>query len=169
MISPRGSLYFQATRVRTVLRYDLRTGAGEEKEIPGPATRGQFPIPGGGYTRQLGWRRGQMSLWVISTAPEGDPRAPSSSQAEPRDTGLEQTGRPASVSSPSPAPSSSAAPLHGQQLLLLQPLSTAYDTGTGSSKALTGPVQEPLQVQQHDRYNPWREALRLGQLQHGLL
>ena len=31
-------------------------------------------------------------------------------------------------------------------------------------------VQEPLQVQQHDRLQPpGEEALRLGQLQHGLL
>ncbi|NWY42137.1 MYOC protein, partial [Sylvia atricapilla] len=61
----RGGLFFQPRRSRSVARYDLR---GEtitaEKEIPGAGYHGQYPYSWGGYT-DIDLAVDETGLWVI--------------------------------------------------------------------------------------------------------
>ncbi|NWS38005.1 MYOC protein, partial [Probosciger aterrimus] len=61
----RGGLFFQPRRSHTVARYDLRTEAiTAEKEIPGAGYHGQYPYAWGGYT-DIDLAVDETGLWVI--------------------------------------------------------------------------------------------------------
>ncbi|XP_010850342.1 PREDICTED: myocilin isoform X2 [Bison bison bison] len=156
----RGSLYFQAAESRTVLRYDLRTETLKaEKEIPGAGYHGQFPYSWGGYT-DIDLAVDEIGLWVIYST-EAAKGAIVLSKLNPETLELEQTWE-TNIRKQSVA---NAFVICGTLYTVSSysspdaTVNFAYDTGTGSSKALTVPFKNRYKYSSMVDYNPLERKL----------
>ncbi|XP_077011868.1 myocilin [Tamandua tetradactyla] len=156
----KGSLYFQRSRSRAMIRYELNTETVKaEKDIPGAGYHGQFPYSWGGYT-DIDLAVDETGLWVIYSTKEAK-GAIVLSKLNPENLELEQTwetnirkqsvanafvicGTLYTVSSYSSADAT---------------VNFAYDTGTGSSKALTIPFKNRYKYTSMVDYNPLEKKL----------
>ncbi|NXJ67470.1 MYOC protein, partial [Rostratula benghalensis] len=156
----RGGLFFQPRRSRTVARYDLR---GEtvtaEREIPGAGYHGQYPYSWGGYT-DIDLAVDESGLWVIYST-EKARGAIVLSKLDPDTLEIQQTwetkirkrgvansfvicGTLYTVSSYS-APNAT--------------INFAYDTATGTSRALSIPFENRFRYLSMVDYNPTERQL----------
>nr|XP_010955095.1 myocilin [Camelus bactrianus] len=156
----QGSLYFQEAKSRTLIRYELGTETLKaEREIPGAGYHGQFPYSWGGYT-DIDLAVDETGLWVIYST-EAAKGAIVLSKLNPENLELEQTWETnirkqsvanafiicgtlytvSSYSSPDAA------------------VNFAYDTHTGSSKALTVPFKNRYKYNSMIDYNPLEKKL----------
>ncbi|KAJ8789166.1 hypothetical protein J1605_004960 [Eschrichtius robustus] len=156
----QGSLYFQGEESRTVIRYELRTETLKaEKEIPGAGYHGQFPYSWGGYT-DIDLAVDETGLWVIYST-EAAKGAIVLSKLNPENLELEQTWetnfRKQSVAN--------AFIICGTLYTISSyslpdaTVNFAYDTGTGSSKALTVPFKNRYKYSSMIDYNPLEKKL----------
>ena len=156
----RGSLYFQAAESRTVLRYDLRTETVKaEKEIPGAGYHGQFPYSWGGYT-DIDLAVDEIGLWVIYST-EAAKGAIVLSKLNPKTLELEQTWE-TNIRKQSVANAFIICGTLYTVSSYSSPDATvnfAYDTGTGSSKALTVPFKNRYKYSSMIDYNPLERKL----------
>ncbi|XP_058396052.1 myocilin [Diceros bicornis minor] len=155
-----GSLYFQGAESRTVVRYELNTETVRaERELPGAGYHGRFPYSWGGYT-DIDLAVDETGLWVIYSTEEAK-GAIVLSKLNPESLELEQTWETnirkqsvanafiicgtlytvSSYSSPDAA------------------VNFAYDTSTGSSRALTIPFKNRYQYSSMIDYNPLEKKL----------
>ncbi|XP_059944566.1 myocilin [Mesoplodon densirostris] len=156
----QGSLYFQGAGSRTVIRYELHTEMLKaEKEIPGAGYHGQFPYSWGGYT-DIDLAVDETGLWVIYST-EAAKGAIVLSKLNPENLELEQTWetniRKQSVAN---------AFIICSTLYTISSYSSpdatvnfAYDTVTGSSKALTVPFKNRYKYSSMIDYNPLEKKL----------
>ncbi|NWY70189.1 MYOC protein, partial [Erithacus rubecula] len=156
----RGGLFFQPRHSRSVARYDLR---GEtitaEREIPGAGYHGQYPYSWGGYT-DIDLAVDEMGLWVIYST-EKARGAIVLSKLDPETLEIRRTwetnirkrgvansflicGTLYTVSSYS-APNAT--------------INFAYDTATGSSRALSIPFENRFRYLSMLDYNPAERQL----------
>ncbi|NWW51267.1 MYOC protein, partial [Pedionomus torquatus] len=156
----RGGLFFQPRRSRTVARYDLR---GEtvtaEREIPGAGYHGQYPYSWGGYT-DIDLAVDESGLWVIYST-EKARGAIVLSKLDPDTLEIQRTwetnirkrgvansfvicGTLYTVSSYS-APNAT--------------INFAYDTATGTSRALSIPFENRFRYLSMVDYNPAEQQL----------
>ncbi|KAB0377578.1 hypothetical protein FD755_012022 [Muntiacus reevesi] len=156
----RGSLYFQAAESRTLLRYDLRAETlRAEKEIPGAGYHGQFPYSWGGYT-DIDLAVDETGLWVIYST-EAAKGAIVLSKLNPETLELEQTWE-TNIRKQSVA---NAFVICGTLYTVSSysspdaTVNFAYDTGTGSSKALTVPFKNRYKYSSMIDYNPLERKL----------
>ncbi|XP_040119441.1 myocilin isoform X2 [Oryx dammah] len=156
----RGSLYFQAAESRTVLRYDLRTETLKaEKEIPGAGYHGQFPYSWGGYT-DIDLAVDEIGLWVIYST-EAAKGAIVLSKLNPETLELERTWE-TNIRKQSVANAFIICGTLYTVSSYSSPDATvnfAYDTGTGSSKALTVPFKNRYKYSSMIDYNPLERKL----------
>lgn len=156
----RGSLYFQAAESRTLLRYDLRTETlTAEKEIPGAGYHGQFPYSWGGYT-DIDLAVDETGLWVIYST-EAAKGAIVLSKLNPETLELEQTWE-TNIRKQSVANAFIICGTLYTVSSYSSPDATvnfAYDTGTGSSKALTVPFKNRYKYSSMIDYNPLERKL----------
>ncbi|XP_059998174.1 myocilin isoform X2 [Lagenorhynchus albirostris] len=156
----QGSLYFQGAESRTVIRYELHTETLKaEKEIPGAGYHGQFPYSWGGYT-DIDLAVDETGLWVIYST-EAAKGAIVLSKLNPENLELEQTWetniRKQSVAN---------AFIICSTLYTISSYSSpdatvnfAYDTSTGSSKALMVPFKNRYKYSSMIDYNPLEKKL----------
>ncbi|NWX07168.1 MYOC protein, partial [Caloenas nicobarica] len=156
----RGGLFFQPRHSRAVARYDLR---GEtvtaEREIPGAGYHGQYPYSWGGYT-DIDLAVDEMGLWVIYST-EKARGAIVLSKLDPETLEIRRTwetkirkrgvansfvicGTLYTVSSYS-APNAT--------------VNFAYDTATGTSRALSIPFENRFRYLSMVDYNPAERQL----------
>ncbi|NWW27185.1 MYOC protein, partial [Falcunculus frontatus] len=156
----RGGLFFQPRHSRSVARYDLR---GEtitaEREIPGAGYHGQYPYSWGGYT-DIDLAVDEMGLWVIYST-EKARGAIVLSKLDPETLEIRRTwetnirkrgvansflicGTLYTVSSYS-APNAT--------------VNFAYDTATGTSRALSIPFENRFRYLSMLDYNPAERQL----------
>ncbi|NXE37533.1 MYOC protein, partial [Ptilorrhoa leucosticta] len=156
----RGGLFFQPRRSRSVARYDLR---GEtitaEREIPGAGYHGQYPYSWGGYT-DIDLAVDETGLWVIYST-EKARGAIVLSKLDPETLEIRRTwetnirkrgvansflicGTLYTVSSYS-APNAT--------------INFAYDTATGTSRALSIPFENRFRYLSMLDYNPAERQL----------
>ncbi|NXA10554.1 MYOC protein, partial [Sapayoa aenigma] len=156
----RGGLFFQPRHSRSVARYDLR---GEtitaEREIPGAGYHGQYPYSWGGYT-DIDLAVDETGLWVIYST-ESARGAIVLSKLDPETLEIRRTwetnirkrgvansfiicGTLYTVSSYS-APNAT--------------INFAYDTATGSSRALSIPFENRFRYLSMLDYNPSERRL----------
>ncbi|XP_064310704.1 myocilin [Phalacrocorax carbo] len=156
----RGGLFFQPRRSRAVARYDLR---GEtvtaEKEIPGAGYHGQYPYSWGGYT-DIDLAVDETGLWVIYST-EKARGAIVLSKLDPETLEIRRTwetnirkrgvansfvicGTLYTVSSYS-APNAT--------------INFAYDTATGTGRALSIPFENRFRYLSMVDYNPTERRL----------
>ncbi|NXJ95142.1 MYOC protein, partial [Corythaixoides concolor] len=156
----RGALFFQPRRSRAVARYDLRGEAvTAEKEIPGAGYHGQYPYSWGGYT-DIDLAVDETGLWVIYST-EKARGAIVLSKLDPETLEIQQTwetnirkrgvansfvicGTLYTVSSYS-APNAT--------------INFAYDTATGTSRALSIPFENRFRYLSMVDYNPAERQL----------
>ncbi|NWS57814.1 MYOC protein, partial [Chunga burmeisteri] len=156
----RGGLFFQPRRSRAVARYDLRGEAvTAEKEIPGAGYHGQYPYSWGGYT-DIDLAVDETGLWVIYST-EKARGAIVLSKLDPETLEIRQTwetnirkrgvansfiicGTLYTVSSYS-APNAT--------------INFAYDTATGTSRALSIPFKNRFRYLSMVDYNPTERQL----------
>uniref|UniRef100_A0AC11EEN1 Myocilin n=1 Tax=Ovis aries TaxID=9940 RepID=A0AC11EEN1_SHEEP len=150
----------QAAESRTVLRYDLRTEALKaEKEIPGAGYHGQFPYSWGGYT-DIDLAVDEIGLWVIYST-EAAKGAIVLSKLNPETLELEQTWE-TNIRKQSVANAFIICGTLYTVSSYSSPDATvnfAYDTGTGSSKALTVPFKNRYKYSSMIDYNPLERKL----------
>ncbi|NWQ99283.1 MYOC protein, partial [Paradoxornis webbianus] len=156
----RGGLFFQPRRSRSVARYDLR---GEtitaEREIPGAGFHGQYPYSWGGYT-DIDLAVDETGLWVIYSTDKAR-GAIVLSKLDPETLEIRRTwetnirkrgvansflicGTLYTVSSYS-APNAT--------------INFAYDTATGTSRALSIPFENRFRYLSMLDYNPAERQL----------
>ncbi|KFQ36402.1 Myocilin, partial [Merops nubicus] len=156
----RGGLFFQPRRSRAVARYDLRGEAlTAEKEIPGAGYHGQYPYSWGGYT-DIDLAVDEKGLWVIYST-EKARGAIVLSKLNPETLEIQRTwetnirkrgvansfvicGTLYTVSSYS-APNAT--------------INFAYDTATGTSRALSIPFENRFRYLSMVDYNPAERQL----------
>ncbi|KAF1649251.1 Myocilin, partial [Aptenodytes patagonicus] len=155
-----GGLFFQPRRSRTVARYDLRGEAvTAEREIPGAGYHGQYPYSWGGYT-DIDLAVDETGLWVIYST-EKARGAIVLSKLDPETLEIRRTwetnirkrgvansfvicGTLYTVSSYS-APNAT--------------INFAYDTATGTSRALSIPFENRFRYLSMVDYNPAERQL----------
>ncbi|KAM9238941.1 myocilin [Leptosomus discolor] len=156
----RGGLFFQPRRSRTVARYDLRGEAvTAEREIPGAGYHGQYPYSWGGYT-DIDLAVDETGLWVIYST-EKARGAIVLSKLDPETLEIQRTwetnirkrgvansfvicGTLYTISSYS-APNAT--------------VNFAYDTATGTSRALSIPFENRFRYLSMVDYNPTERQL----------
>ncbi|XP_004384165.2 myocilin [Trichechus manatus latirostris] len=155
-----GSLYFQRSGSRTVIKYELNTETVKaEKDIPGAGYHGQFPYSWGGYT-DIDLAVDETGLWVIysTKAAKG---AIVLSKLNPENLELEQSWE-TNIHKQSVA---NAFIICGTLYTVSSYSSAdtmgnfAYDTGMGSSKALTIPFKNHYKYSSVIDYNPLEKKL----------
>ncbi|XP_004454791.3 myocilin [Dasypus novemcinctus] len=156
----KGSLYFQRSNSRAVVRYELNTETVKaEKDIPGAGYRGQFPYSWGGYT-DIDLAVDETGLWVIYSTKEAK-GAIVLSRLNPENLELERTWE-TNIRKQSVA---NAFIICGTLYTISSYSSAdatvnfAYDTGTGSSKALTIPFKNRYRYSSMLDYNPLEKKL----------
>ncbi|XP_033711083.1 myocilin isoform X2 [Tursiops truncatus] len=156
----QGSLYFQAAESRTVIRYELRTETLKaEKEIPGAGYHGQFPYSWGGYT-DIDLAVDETGLWVIYST-EAAKGAIVLSKLNPENLELEQTWE-TNIRKQSVANAfiiCSTLYTISSYSLPDATVNFAYDTSTGSSKALMVPFKNRYKYSSMIDYNPLEKKL----------
>ncbi|XP_058935569.2 myocilin isoform X1 [Kogia breviceps] len=156
----QGSLYFQGAESRTVIRYELYTETLKaEKEIPGAGYHGQFPYSWGGYT-DIDLAVDETGLWVIYST-EAAKGAIVLSKLNPENLELEQTWE-TNIRKQSVANAfiiCSTLYTISSYSLPDATVNFAYDTGTGSSKALTVPFKNRYKYSSMIDYNPLEKKL----------
>ncbi|ELK27773.1 Myocilin [Myotis davidii] len=155
-----GSLYFQAAESRTVVRYELTTETVKaEKDIPGAGYHGQFPYSWGGYT-DMDLAVDESGLWVIYSTEEAK-GAIVLSRLNPESLEREQTWE-TNIRKQSVA---NAFVICGTLYTVSSysspdaTVNFAYDTGTGSSKALAIPFKNRYKYSSMIDYNPLGKKL----------
>ncbi|ELK16278.1 Myocilin [Pteropus alecto] len=155
-----GSLYFQGAGSRTVVRYELSTETVKaEKDIPRAGYHGQFPYSWGGYT-DIDLAVDETGLWVIYSTEEAK-GAIVLSRLNPESLELGQTWE-TNIRKQSVANafvicgtlytvSSYSAPEAA--------VNFAFDTATGSSKALAIPFRNLYEYSSMIDYNPLEKKL----------
>ncbi|KAM9543544.1 myocilin isoform 2-T2 [Guaruba guarouba] len=156
----RGGLFFQPRRSHAVVRYDLRTEAiTAEKEIPGAGYHGQYPYAWGGYT-DIDLAVDETGLWVIYST-EKARGAIILSKLDPETLEIRQTwetnirkrgvansfiicGTLYTISSYS-APNAT--------------INFAYNTATGTSRAVSIPFENRFRYLSMVDYNPTERQL----------
>ncbi|NWH67161.1 MYOC protein, partial [Geococcyx californianus] len=156
----RGGLFFQPRRSRAVARYDLRGEAvTAQREIPGAGFHGQYPYAWGGYT-DIDLAVDETGLWVIYST-EKARGAIVLSKLDPETLEIQRTwetnirkrgvansfvicGTLYTVSSYS-APNAT--------------INFAYDTATGTSRALSIPFENRFRYLSMVDYNPAERQL----------
>ncbi|NXO33988.1 MYOC protein, partial [Locustella ochotensis] len=156
----RGGLFFQPRHSRSVARYDLRAETiTAEREIPGAGYHGQYPYSWGGYT-DIDLAVDEMGLWVIYST-EKARGAIVLSKLDPETLEIRRTwetnirkrgvansflicGTLYTVSSYS-APNAT--------------INFAYDTATGTSRALSIPFENRFRYLSMLDYNPAERQL----------
>ncbi|NWW70805.1 MYOC protein, partial [Climacteris rufus] len=156
----RGGLFFQPRHSRSVVRYDLRAETvTAEREIPGAGYHGQYPYSWGGYT-DIDLAVDETGLWVIYST-EKARGAIVLSKLDPKTLEIRQTwetnirkrgvansfvicGTLYTVSSYS-APNAT--------------INFAYDTATGTSRALSIPFENRFRYLSMLDYNPAERQL----------
>ncbi|XP_010580455.1 PREDICTED: myocilin [Haliaeetus leucocephalus] len=156
----RGGLFFQPRRSRALARYDLRGEAiTAEREIPGAGYHGQYPYSWGGYT-DIDLAVDETGLWVIYST-EKARGAIVLSKLDPETLEIRRTwetnirkrgvansfvicGTLYTVSSYS-APNAT--------------INFAYDTATGTSRALSIPFENRFRYLSMVDYNPAERQL----------
>ncbi|NXX61190.1 MYOC protein, partial [Scopus umbretta] len=156
----RGGLFFQPRRSPAVARYDLRREAvTAEKEIPGAGYHGQYPYSWGGYT-DIDLAVDETGLWVIYST-EKARGAIVLSKLDPETLEIQQTwetnirkrgvansfvicGTLYTVSSYSARNAT---------------INFAYDTATGTSRALSIPFENRFRYLSMVDYNPAERQL----------
>lgn len=156
----QGSLYFQGAESRTVIRYELRTETLKaEKEIPGAGYHGQFPYSWGGYT-DIDLAVDETGLWVIYST-EAAKGAIVLSKLNPENLELEQTWE-TNIRKQSVANAfiiCSTLYTISSYSLPDATVNFAYDTSTGSSKALMVPFKNRYKYSSMIDYNPLEKKL----------
>lgn len=156
----QGSLYFQGASSRTVIRYELSTETLKaEKEIPGAGYHGQFPYSWGGYT-DIDLAVDETGLWVIYST-EAAKGAIVLSKLNPENLELEQTWE-TNIRKQSVANAFIICGTLYTVSSYSSPEATinfAYDTSTGSSKALTIPFKNRYEYSSMIDYNPLEKKL----------
>ncbi|KAM7054368.1 myocilin [Molossus nigricans] len=155
-----GSLYFQGAESRTLIRYELSTETLKaEKDIPGAGYHGQFPYSWGGYT-DIDLAVDESGLWVIYSS-EDAKGAIVLSKLNPESLEREQTWE-TNIRKQSVA---NAFVICGTLYTVSSysspdaTVNFAYDTGTGSSKALAIPFQNRYKYSSMIDYNPLEKKL----------
>ncbi|KAK1329222.1 hypothetical protein QTO34_011402 [Cnephaeus nilssonii] len=155
-----GSLYFQGAESRTVVRYELSTETVKaEKDIPGAGYHGQFPYSWGGYT-DIDLAVDESGLWVIYSTEEAK-GAIVLSKLNPESLEREQTWE-TNIRKQSVA---NAFVICGTLYTVSSysspdaTVNFAYDTGTGSSKALAIPFKNRYKYSSMIDYNPLGKKL----------
>ncbi|XP_066111207.1 myocilin [Saccopteryx bilineata] len=155
-----GSLYFQGAESRTLIRYELSSETVKaEKELPGAGYHGQFPYSWGGYT-DIDLAVDEAGLWVIYSTEEAK-GAIVLSRLHPESLEREQTWE-TNIRKQSVA---NAFVICGTLYTVSSyssPEATvnfAYDTGTGSSKALAIPFKNRYKYSSMIDYNPLEKKL----------
>ncbi|XP_011370045.1 myocilin [Pteropus vampyrus] len=155
-----GSLYFQGAGSRTVVRYELSTETVKaEKDVPRAGYHGQFPYSWGGYT-DIDLAVDETGLWVIYSTEEAK-GAIVLSRLNPESLELGQTWE-TNIRKQSVANafvicgtlytvSSYSAPEAA--------VNFAFDTATGSSKALAIPFRNLYEYSSMIDYNPLEKKL----------
>ncbi|NXW72762.1 MYOC protein, partial [Hirundo rustica] len=156
----RGGLFFQPRHSRSVVRYDLRSESiTAEKEIPGAGYHGQYPYSWGGYT-DIDLAVDETGLWVVYST-EKARGAIVLSKLDPETLEIRRTwetnirkrgvansflicGTLYTVSSYS-APNAT--------------VNFAYDTATGTSRALSIPFENRFRYLSMLDYNPAERQL----------
>lgn len=156
----QGSLYFQGASSRTVIRYELSTETLKaEKEIPGAGYHGQFPYSWGGYT-DIDLAVDETGLWVIYST-EAAKGAIVLSKLNPENLELERTLE-TNIRKQSVANAFIICGTLYTVSSYSSPEATinfAYDTSTGSSKALTIPFKNRYEYSSMIDYNPLEKKL----------
>ncbi|XP_013833090.2 myocilin isoform X1 [Sus scrofa] len=156
----QGSLYFQGASSRTVIRYELSTETLKaEKEIPGAGYHGQFPYSWGGYT-DIDLAVDETGLWVIYST-EAAKGAIVLSKLNPENLELERTWE-TNIRKQSVANAFIICGTLYTVSSYSSPEATinfAYDTSTGSSKALTIPFKNRYEYSSMIDYNPLEKKL----------
>ncbi|XP_024595600.1 myocilin isoform X2 [Neophocaena asiaeorientalis asiaeorientalis] len=156
----QGSLYFQGAESRTVIRYELHTETLKaEKEIPGAGYHGQFPYSWGGYT-DIDLAVDETGLWVIYST-EAAKGAIVLSKLNPENLELEQTWE-TNIRKQSVANAfviCSTLYTISSYSLPDATVNFAYDTSTGSSKALMVPFKNRYKYSSMIDYNPLEKKL----------
>ncbi|XP_006872724.1 PREDICTED: myocilin [Chrysochloris asiatica] len=155
-----GSLYFQGSGSRTVIRYELNTETVKAtKDIPGAGYHGQFPYSWGGYT-DIDLAVDETGLWVIYST-EAAKGAIVLSKLNPENLELEQSWE-TNIRKQSVA---NAFIICGTLYTISSYSSAnatvnfAYNTGTGNSKALTIPFKNHYKYSSMIDYNPLEKKL----------
>ncbi|XP_007945316.1 myocilin [Orycteropus afer afer] len=155
-----GSLYYQGSGSRTVIRYELSTETVKaKKDIPRAGYHGQFPYSWGGYT-DIDLAVDETGLWVIYST-EAAKGAIVLSKLNPENLELGQTWE-TNIRKQSVA---NAFIICGTLYTVSSYSSAdtmvnfAYDTGTGSSKALTIPFKNHYKYSSMIDYNPLEKKL----------
>ncbi|XP_006887487.1 PREDICTED: myocilin [Elephantulus edwardii] len=156
----RGSLYFQRSRSGTVIRYELNTETVKaEKDIPGAGYHGQFPYSWGGYT-DIDLAVDESGLWVIYST-EAAKGAIVLSKLNPETLEVEQSWE-TNIRKQSVA---NAFIICGTLYTVSSysagnaMVNFAYDTDTGSSKALSIPFRNHYKYTSMIDYNPREKKL----------
>ncbi|XP_064139256.1 myocilin [Loxodonta africana] len=155
-----GSLYFQGSESRTVIKYELSTETVKaEKDIPGAGYHGQFPYSWGGYT-DIDLAVDETGLWVIYST-EASKGAIVLSKLNPENLEVEQSWE-TNIRKQSVA---NAFIICGTLYTISSYSSAdatvnfAYDTGTSSSKALAIPFKNRYKYSSMVDYNPREKKL----------
>ncbi|XP_054443532.1 myocilin [Pteronotus mesoamericanus] len=155
-----GSLYFQRAESRAVIRYELSTETVKaEKDIPGAGYHGQFPYSWGGYT-DIDLAVDESGLWVIYST-EAAKGAIVLSRLNPESLECEQTWE-TNIRKQSVA---NAFVICGTLYTVSSyslpdaTVNFAFDTGTGSSKALAVPFKNRYKYNSMIDYNPLEKQL----------
>ncbi|XP_016076882.1 PREDICTED: myocilin [Miniopterus natalensis] len=155
-----GSLYFQGAESRTLIRYELSTETVKaEKDVPGAGYHGQFPYSWGGYT-DIDLAVDESGLWVIYSTEEAK-GAIVLSKLNPESLEREQTWE-TNIRKQSVA---NAFVICGTLYTVSSysspdaTVNFAYDTGTGTSKALAIPFKNRYRYSSMIDYNPLERKL----------
>ncbi|KAM6217265.1 myocilin [Rhynchocyon petersi] len=156
----KGSLYFQGSGSRTVIRYELNTETVKaQKDIPGAGYHGQFPYSWGGYT-DIDLAVDETGLWVIYST-EAAKGAIVLSKLNPENLEVEQSWE-TNIRKQSVA---NAFIICGTLYTVSSYSSSdatvnfAYDTSTRSSKALSIPFKNHYKYTSMIDYNPREKKL----------
>ncbi|KAM6066583.1 myocilin isoform 1-T1 [Chlamydotis macqueenii] len=156
----RGGLFFQPRRSRAVARYDLRGEAvTAEREIPGAGYHGQYPYSWGGYT-DIDLAVDETGLWVIYST-EKARGAIVLSKLDPETLEIQRTWE-TNIRKRGVANSFVIC----GTLYTISSYSTpnatvnfAYDTATGTSRAISIPFENRFRYLSMVDYNPTERQL----------
>ncbi|XP_041064462.1 myocilin [Carcharodon carcharias] len=151
----RGSLYYQKRRSRTLLRYEIKTGAIlVRKDLPNAGFRGVYPYSWGGYT-DIDFAVDELGLWVTYSTNQAQ-GAIVISKLDPNSLEIQQTWT-TTIRRRSVANTFMICGI----LYTLNSYSIrnaiinfAYNTNTNSSKVLNIPFENRYQYNSMTDYNP---------------
>ncbi|XP_078417711.1 myocilin [Cetorhinus maximus] len=151
----RGSLYYQKRRSRTLLRYEIKTGAIlVRKDLPSAGFRGVYPYSWGGYT-DIDFAVDELGLWVTYSTNQAH-GAIVISKLDPNSLEIQQTWT-TTIRRRSVANTFMICGI----LYTLNSYSNrnaiinfAYNTNTNSSKVLNIPFENRYQYNSMTDYNP---------------